>query len=371
MSYCTTERVKDKNGKQWYVIREEDSMRLLREPSKYLKHKVNQHCSPNTVRRIAYAISYYYCYLAECGCTVEQVLQMKYAVQQEHYVDFLYWLQAGNHTDRMKMPNNGTCNSYLQAVFGYYEFLLLEYEGIGDVKVLENRDISYSSPVGVRFRRSIKTFRGYLPNEESIGRTIEEDKIKILLEASDSIRNKLLILLLAETGFRIGEILGIRYAKDIDHANKTIKVKFREDNENNARAKNAEIRRAKISDETYEILLYYLSENRGLLSKTEYLFVNLSGATKGKPMTENGVYSALGLLERKTGIVVTPHMLRHYYANERRKNGWSMDKISKALGHKSIATTEKYMNIEDTEMSEAMEQYYKENSGLYDISKLI
>ena len=90
---------------------------------------------------------------------------------------------------------------------------------IGDVKVLENRDISYSSPVGVRFRRSIKTFRGYLPNEESIGRTIEEDKIKILLEASDSIRNKLLILLLAETGFRIGEILGIRYAKDIDHAN--------------------------------------------------------------------------------------------------------------------------------------------------------
>ena len=88
-------------------------------------------------------------------------------------------------------------------------------------------------------------------------------------------------------------------------------------------------------------------------------------------MTENGVYSALGVLERKTGIVVTPHMLRHYYANERRKNGWSMDKISKALGHKSIATTEKYMNIEDTEMSEAMEQYYKENSGFYDISKLI
>ena len=39
--------------------------------------------------------------------------------------------------------------------------------------------------------------------------------------------------------------------------------------------------------------------------------------------------------------------------------------------NKSIATTEKYMNIEDTEMSEAMEQYYKENSGLYDISKLI
>ncbi|MBP3805924.1 MAG: tyrosine-type recombinase/integrase [Oribacterium sp.] len=370
MSYCFTQKIED-SGTIWFVILCSETMSILVEPTKYLKHKTNEHCSPNTVQRIAYSISYYYCFLNERGVTAEQVLRMKYAAQHDHFIEFLYWLQAGNHCDRKKMPNNATCNSYLQAVFGYYEFILLEYENVGDIKVLENRDISYSSTAGVRFRRSINTFRGYLPEEDSVGRTIEEDKILILLETSDSLRNKLLILLLAETGYRIGEILGIRYAQDIDYEKHTIKVAYREDNENAARAKNAEIRRAKISDETFEIMMYYISENRRLLDKTEYLFVNLSGITKGKPMNVNAVYSAFALLEKKTGIVVTPHMLRHYFANERRKHGWSMEKISKALGHKHIATTEKYMNIEEEEMSEAMEQYYQENTGLYDISKIL
>ena len=370
MSFCFTQKIEDA-GTVWFVIICSESMDILVEPTKYLKHKTKEHCSPNTVQRIAYSISYYYCFLNERELTVEQVLKMKYAAQHDHFIDFLYWLQAGNHCDRKKMPNNATCNSYLQAVFGYYEFILLEYEIAGDIKVLENRDVSYSGTAGVRFRRSINTFRGYLPEKDSVGRTIEEDKILILLEASDSLRNKLLILLLAETGFRIGEILGIRYAQDIDYEKHTIKVAYRENNENAARAKNAEIRRAKISNETFEIMMYYISENRRLLDKTEYLFVNLSGITKGKPMNVNAVYSALGLLEKKTGIVVTPHMLRHYFANERRKNGWSMEKISKALGHKQVSTTEKYMNVEDEEMSDAMEQYYQENAGLYDINKII
>lgn len=370
MSFCSIQKIEDA-GITWFVILCLDSMSILAEPTKYLKHKTNEHCSPNTIKRIAYSISYYYCFLNERELTIEQVLKMKYAAQHAHFVDFLYWIQAGNHCDRKKMPNNATCNSYLQAVFGYYEFVLVEYENAGDIKVLENRDISYSGTAGVRFRRSINTFRGYLPEEDSVGKTIEEDEIRILLEASDNLRNKLLILLLEETGLRIGEILGIRYAQDIDYEKHTIKVTYREDNENAARAKNAEIRRAKISDETFEIMVYYISENRRLLDKTEYLFVNLSGITKGKPMNVNGVYSVFASLKKKTGIVATPHMFRHYFANERRKHGWSMEKISKALGHKQITTTEKYMNIEDEEMSEAMEQYYKETPGFYDISKII
>lgn len=369
MGYCYVEKLED-NRKVWYAILESENMNILLEPTKYLNHKIREHCSPNTVRKIAYALSYYLCFLHECGYGIERVLQMKYAKQHEHFVDFLYWVQAGKHSRREKLPNNATCNSYLETVFGYYEYILLEYE-IGDLKVLENRELSYSGTAGVKFRRTVRTFRGYLPEEGSVGRTIEEDKILILLEAAANVRNKLLILLLAETGFRIGEILGIRYAEDIDYEKHTIGITFREDNENGARAKNAEIRRAKISDETFDLLMYYISENRKLLDKTKYLLVNLSGATKGQPLTINAVYSVLRALEKKTGIKATPHMLRHYFANERRRNGWSLDKISKALGHKQLSTTERYMNIEDKEMSEAMEQYYQQNSGLYDISNLL
>lgn len=152
-----------------------------------------------------------------------------------------------------------------------------------------------------------------------VGKSIEEDNIKILLDASDSVRNRLLILLLAETGFRIGEILSIKYATDIAFDNRTIKVAYREDNDNDARAKNAKIRRAKISEETFEILLFYISENRNRLKKTKLLFINFYGENKGEALTVNAVCSAFRVLEKRTGIEVTPHMLRHYFANRRRK----------------------------------------------------
>ena len=108
-----------------------------------------------------------------------------------------------------------------------------------------------------------------------------------------------------------------------------------------------------------------------MLSKSQFLFITLQGKTKGQPLTENAVYSALGVLERATGIKATPHMLRHYFANERRRAGWEIDKISAALGHKHISTTEKYLHITDDEMADAMDDYFDKNGSLYDIDKLI
>ncbi len=354
-----------------YYICERENFSIFAEPSKYLKHKLKEHCSPNTIRRIAYALTHYLTYLDVTGLNVKAVLAMKYAEQHEHFVNFLLWVKDGNHNKTKQMPTNNTANSYLQAVFGYYDFLIVQYELQEELKVFNNTNISFGTSTGIRFKRSIKQFKGYLQKEDSIGKTIKEEEIKRLLDASDSIRNKLLILLLVETGFRIGELLGIRWSKDIDFENRTIKVMYREDNENLARAKNAEYRRAKISKETYEILEYYISENRNLLCKTEYLFINLYGERKGAPMTVDGVYSALKILQNKTGIEVTPHMLRHYFANERRKNGWSIDKISKALGHRQLATTERYLHIEDEELSTAMNAYYDATNALYNVDKLI
>lgn len=81
-----------------------------------------------------------------------------------------------------------------------------------------------------------------------------------------------MILILAETGFRIGEVLGIDYTKDIDYQNRKVRVRFREDNENGARAKNFEFRESIVSNDTFEFLMHYLAENRKLLQYQKYLF---------------------------------------------------------------------------------------------------
>lgn len=94
---------------------------------------------------------------------------------------------------------------------------------------------------------------------------MEEEEIIDILQACTNSRDQLLLLMIAETGFRIGEILGVDYARDIDYQRKTIRVYFRDDNDNNARAKNAEYRKARISDDTFDFLLRYMNEYRKLL----------------------------------------------------------------------------------------------------------
>ena len=164
---------------------------------------------------------------------------------------------------------------------------------------------------------------------------------------------------------------GVRYATDIDYERHLLYVNFREDNENGARAKNAEYRKAKISDATFEILQFYIEEYKDLIFQQEYLIINISGDYAGKPMQDSGVYALMERLQKKTGIKVTPHMLRHYFANARRKAGWKLELISQALGHRNIETTMRYLNISDQELIDVSDEFYRKHQSIYEIDKLL
>lgn len=154
---------------------------------------------------------------------------------------------------------------------------------------------------------------------------------------------------LAEQGYRIGEILGIDYTKDIDYANHQIRVDFRDDNENDARAKNAEERDGKVSEDTFEFLLYYLSEYWDLLQHQDYLFINIKGETQGKPMKADS----------------------RYFANSRWEAGWPLELISRALGHKHLDTITRYLKVIDDRMKTASRDFYDRYSSLYGVQKLL
>ena len=366
------DRIKD-GGKTYYIIRHTDDMSLVIAPTKYLKHKTKSNRSPNTVRRIAFSLTVYLSFLEENHLTVGDVLEMKYDRQHVHFTDFLAYVKSGQHTDGKSItcPANTTCNTYLRDVFGWFQFLELQDQTHGNLKVLESHVVTFTNPIGLRFSMGRRSFRGYLKEDEHIGRTIEKSSIEVLLENCTNIRDKVLLLLLAETGFRIGELLGVKLSSDIDIGRRQIKVTFREDNENSARAKNASQRRALISKETCRVLLCYLSMYRDVLMKSGYLFAALSGKNAGKPLRIKAVYAMLERLEKKTGIEATPHMLRHYFANERRKSGWDILLISNALGHKRIETTQRYLNIAGEELEEASLAYFESQKDLLSVDALL
>ena len=111
-------------SKKYYFIREEVSQEIVLLPSQYLMHKTRAKGSPNTIKRSALVISYYLNYLSENQLTMEDVWNMKYEKQQEHFTDFLIWLKAGMHSkdEYTKKPYNETCNAYLKEVFRLYNF---------------------------------------------------------------------------------------------------------------------------------------------------------------------------------------------------------------------------------------------------------
>lgn len=259
---------------------------------------------------------------------------------------------------------------YLGAVFRYYKFLMME-DILPGLKVIRNRQVTFFDNMGIGHQNTVNSFRGFLKEEERELEEITTQEIQELINGCCNDRDKLLIAIMAESGFRLGEVLGIYYTEDIDYEKKTIKVTYRENNENMARAKNAESRIALLSDTTFDFLVKYISDNRKNLLKTEFLFTKISGKNKGEPLDADSVYGLLRRLQKKTAINSHPHQLRHYFAEERRKEGWDLNDIRFALGHKKIETTIKYLGENNERLIEATDEYYAGNEDLYQVSNFI
>ena len=364
--------VVEQGTKKYYYVLDSETWELLLLPTKFLKFKAEAGRSPGTVRHLAFSICYYMNYLSEKEVELKQVPELPYEEQHFHFVQFLHWLKAGCHLEeqRERITGSETCNAYLKDVFGFFLYLM-DIGQIQPLRVLSYNHVTVTNVYGVKRTLRSRSFKGYLKTEERHVRAAEETEIVTILSACTNKRDQLLLILLGETGFRIGELLGVDYTRDIDYRNHTIQVYFREDNANGARAKNAEYRRSKISDDAFAFLLHYLAEYRELIQHQTYLFINIHGKTAGKPLNVKSVYDMLNRMENKTGIKLTPHMLRRYFAVSRWKAGWSLELVSQALGHKHLDTTVKYLGILDDRLMKASEAFYAKHSQAYGIKEFL
>ena len=85
----------------------------------------------------------------------------------------------------------------------------------------------------------------------------------------------------------------------------------------------------------------------------------------------DSVYEMLDRMEKKPGVKITPHMLRHYFANMRKQAGWELEMISQALGHKHLDTTIQYLDWLDDELIEASNEFYAQHTAIYGAERLL
>lgn len=87
---------------------------------------------------------------------------------------------------------------------------------------------------------------------------------------------------------------------------------------------------------------------------SRYFFSTLSGNRLSERYMHAmvGRYSARAGVTRPDGQPLHPHMLRHTYATRLIERGIPIHDVAKLLGHSSIATTERYLHVNDSTLAD-------------------
>lgn len=168
-----------------------------------------------------------------------------------------------------------------------------------------------------------------------------------------NLRDRLLFALLAETGMRLGEALGMRVRDFVMGRGGTpfVEVVPRADNPNGARVKMMRPRRVHVGSDLEALFADYLTHlattaaRSGIgLSSESALLVNLARPPLLAPLREGTVRDKVRSLAGK-GIGPrgwTPHWLRHSHATALLLAGTPEWVVSRRLGHAHVQTTLDY-----------------------------
>jgi Phage integrase family len=134
-------------------------------------------------------------------------------------------------------------------------------------------------------------------------------EVTTILAACVRLRDRFLFALLAETGMRIGQALGLRHA-DFVSRRRQVTIVPRGDNANGARAKTRVVTSVPVSTPLVRLYSDYLHTEFGELD-SDYVFVNLWAEPKGRPLRYDTVQArrpaARGHRHRVHAAPAAPH----------------------------------------------------------------
>jgi integrase len=155
---------------------------------------------------------------------------------------------------------------------------------------------------------------------------------------------RLIVLLGAEAGLRIGEVQALRW-DDIDFTRRILTVNRRDWRGRLGSPKGGRIRRVPLTTR----LVAALKAHRHLMA---WVVCQPDGAR----YTQNHVTSRLGRACRRAGLrIATYHVMRHTFCSHLAMRGASARAIQELAGHASIVTTQRYMHLAPAAGRDAIE----------------
>lgn len=219
-----------------------------------------------------------------------------------------------------------TINRKISSIKAFYKFLM-------KVEVIDSNPLQQ--------HRSLK-----LEKKIQLPFTIQEiDQVRQELQASEdynSLLNLVILEMLYCLGLRRSELCNIQLG-DVDFYTKTVKVY----------GKGNKVRYVPIIDSLEKILKKYLMERPSYCLdsiKINYFLID----KEGRKVDEIFVYRMINLYFSKTTTKEknSPHMLRHAFATHLLENGADINSIKELMGHKSLASTEVYTQVNFKELKQ-------------------
>jgi integrase len=198
---------------------------------------------------------------------------------------------------------------------------------------------------------------------------IAPDRVEELVAAAGNARDRFLVAVVAMTGMRIGETLGLHREDmhfladsrilDCPVSGPHVHVRRRPDNANGALAKSRFQRSIPVPEGAVTLYADYVHERDQRLGTDDdspLVFVNMYRPPRGAPLGYQAAKGMFDRLARSTGIPVRPHLLRHTAATTWLTQGTPRDTVQQLLGHVSPSSMQPYLHPAEADQRAAVER---------------
>lgn len=330
-------------AESWTVL--DEALAPVAPAERFLAHLAAIERSPNTVKAYAHSLALWFAFLEGRALGWQQA-------GVEDVAGFARWLRAPAENvivvdASAARRSEATVNRHLAALFSFYDFHARAGVAVAESLVAWRRGsrggykpflhhVTGGQPVPTRPVR--------LKAPKRLPRTLTVEQVTAILAACGRRRDRFLLALLAETGMRVGQALGLRHG-DFVSRRCEVTIVPRGDNANGARAKTRRETTVPVSAPLVRLYSDYMHTEYGELD-CDYVFVNLWAEPVGRPLRYQAVAKLVGRLRAATGVWFTPHMLRHSRATELIRAGVPVEVVATLLTHRSVATTsEAYVHL--------------------------
>lgn len=303
---------------------DDNQLELLTE--RYLSHLQMLNYSPASVvtRRAHFRV------LARFMAEVK--LSDPQAMTTTQLLDFQRWLYyEPTYKDTARTAT--TQNQVLGTVKHFFKFL--KQQGV----------IARNPALEVEYARQPDALPRNILTPEEARKIIEAPDVQTLI----GYRDRTLLEVLYATGIRKNELMSLNVA-DVNLEEELLRI-------NNG--KGGRDRVVPLSGIACSFLESYIKGVRPELlkgNKSKRLFISLLG----QPMARNTVGGVIEKYARKARIKkhVTCHLWRHTCATHLLKNNANLRHVQEMLGHRSLATTERYLRLTITDLKEAHRKFH-------------